>query len=210
MERTSIGSAFLHLILRASGDSVRATAIKSLPALAAAQPAVVHATVRDGVHAWLSTQDAANDPLKIVNPEEEPVGLRTQKIGQLLQDLFSPAQSQAIDKTEMQAFAVDMLIIAHHPLLTEGAHTSWINLVQSAGLDPADLAVERRERILAGLWKDAEGPTRVGVRVLLRANPLTMFSARDSLRQRIELSRPWLSSSLLCMSLPLWIRSAPI
>jgi hypothetical protein len=61
----------------------------------------------------------------------------------------------------MQEFAVDMLIMAHHPLLTEGAHTSWINLVTGASLDPADLAVEWSEKILAGLWTAAEGASGV-------------------------------------------------
>lgn len=147
----------LHLILRAGAAPIRSAAIKSLPNLAVTQPTVVHAIARDGVQAWLAAQDAAFDPLKAINPDEgEPSGMRTQKIGQLLEYLFSTSQSQAIDKQEVQAFAVEMLIIAHHPLLTEGAHTSWINLVTGAGLDAADLAVERREKVTASLWKAAE------------------------------------------------------
>lgn len=148
--------------MRAGADFVRTSAIKSLPTLALTQPAVVHAIVRDGLNAWLTTQDTAYDPLKVINPDEgEPSGLRTQKIGQLLDYLFAASQSHAVDKQEMQEFAVDMLIIAHHPLLTEGAHTSWINLVQGAGLDPADLAVEWREKVLARLWKAAENTSLV-------------------------------------------------
>lgn len=118
--------------------------------------------VHDGLHHWLTAQDAAYDPSTITSQEDgQPSTARTQKISQLLDYLFSPKVAQAVDKQAMQEFAVDMLIIAHHPLLTEGALTSWINLVQSAGLDPADLAVEWREKIVRGILSAAEDSSPV-------------------------------------------------
>ena len=58
----------------------------------------------------------------------------------------------------MGDLAIDMLVLAHHPFLMEGAQTSWINLVVNAGLDASALVVERRERVLMRLWDAAGAP----------------------------------------------------
>jgi hypothetical protein len=43
----------------------------------------------------------------------------------------------------------------------EGAQTSWINLVVAAGLDAAELVVERHERVMLQLWDAAAAPPPV-------------------------------------------------
>jgi hypothetical protein len=68
------------------------------------------------------------------------------------------APSASAEKELLADFAIDMLVLSHHPFLTEGAQTSWINLVVNAGLDASALVVERRERVLMRLWEAASAP----------------------------------------------------
>lgn len=145
---------------------MRNLAISAIPALAGQHCAVVHAIIKSALEVWLSAQDSNYDPHKIIDPESgESSASRSQKIGQLLNSLFTSSQAQA----SMQDLAVGMLIIAHHPALTENVQTSWINLVQGAGLDPADLAVERREQIVASLWAATEISTSVRIEIPIKS-----------------------------------------
>jgi hypothetical protein len=135
------------------------------------QPKIFSRLMRDALISWIRTQDdlqAARVP-KAASEDDEPVTSRSKDIGRLLSALFSPTVK--IDKGLLADMAVDYLVLAHHPEISEETQTSWIGLVQGAGLDPAILAVDKKDRILKAIW------TAAGVPPEVRIEPYLMKSA---------------------------------
>ena len=149
----------MYLILEAKDASVRHEALEAPRRLARAQPKLVTQLYREGLVSWLHGQDAHQLASKRpASDEEESFSSKAQKIGQLLSALLA---STAVDQMALGDRAVDFLVIAHHPEISEEARVSWISLLQAAGLDPATVVMDRQEQVSKVIWDAAGAPPKV-------------------------------------------------
>lgn len=158
--RTAVGLALVHLAFEPRDADVRRLAFNLPSKLMRLQPKLCARIYREALQSWLKTEDEKRKTVKAKSVEDEVVvSSKSNYIGRLLSSVF--VADETSDRGVLQDMAVDYLVLAHHPEITESAQTSWIGLVQSVGLDPATIAAEKRDRISKLLWSTASAPPEV-------------------------------------------------
>lgn len=164
--RLAIGAAMLHLLLDATSGSVRREALQALVSMLSKQSKLVTQIMRESITSWLQSQDTRRVAAKTAVSEDSAgdFSAKAQKIGHVLAVLFAPPSASKDKEAESAALAdraVDFLVLAHHPSISEEAQVSWISLVQHAGLDPEAVVAERQEQVLKVIWDNAGLPPKV-------------------------------------------------
>jgi hypothetical protein len=153
--RQAVGLALIHLAFYARRET-RGRAVRAIGELVRSDPALMSRIIRDTLTAWLQTQDTR--PKAKSGEDEEVVKSKSRDIGTLLSLVFSQRDDNDKSKAIQEDIAVDFIVLAHHPEIGEDAQVSWITMVQSMGLDPATVAIDKRVEILARLWEAASAP----------------------------------------------------
>lgn len=147
--RLATGLALIHLAFESKHSDIRRLTASVIADLAKAHPRIVSHVVRDSLASWLQRQDTKAKTKKV--DEDEVVESKSRDIGKLLSAVFQVSD----DKSVNEDIAVDFVVLAHHPEINEDAQVSWIALVQSLNLDPATVALDKREVIFERLWSAA-------------------------------------------------------
>ena len=155
--KLAVGSTLIHLAFESKSSEVRRITTTSISDLAKAHPRLISHLIRDSLRHWLQVQDARAPKVRKAD-EEEIVESKSRDIGKLLSAVFHHSNTSNTDKAICEDIAVDYIVLAHHPEINEDAQVSWIALVQSLGLDPATVAVDKRTKILESLWDAASAP----------------------------------------------------
>ena len=146
--------------------------------------------MREALVVWLKAQDeGAMIKARTKLDEDEGVRSRSRDIGRILKAIFTLDPN--IDHAALEDMAIDYLVVAHHPDISEDAQTSWIGLVQSSGLDPAKIAVDHQDTIMKLLWDAASAPPQVRRQAYLKAEFCRMpvwLKQHIALRRRLLLS----------------------
>lgn len=150
--RLAVGLALIHLAFDSKSSEMRRKTASAVAKLAKAHPRITSHLLRDALAVWLQRQ--ASKPKSSKVDDEEVVESKSREVGRLLSSIF---QANA-DKSATEDIAVDFVVLAHHPDIGEDAQVSWIALVQSLSLDPAAVALDKREVILERLWQAASTP----------------------------------------------------
>jgi len=142
-------------------DSIlRREAYGVISAIMKVQPKLMGRIMREALIVWLKAHDEqAKSKPKPVSDEDEVILSRSRDIGRLLSAIFAPSPNA--DNAVLEDIAIDFLVLAHHPEISEDAQTSWIGLVQNLGLDPATIVAEHQGKILKSLWDAAGAPPQV-------------------------------------------------
>ena len=151
----------MHVAYETKDSALRRRAFEVPSEIMNTLPKPMSRVVREGLLVWLKAQDerrATSGPTKIGDEDEAGI-VRSRDMSQLLAAIFTRTASS--DVKAIEDIAVDYLVLAHHPELCENAQTSWIGLLQLAGLDPAIVAVNKQDRILKVLWETAGAPPQV-------------------------------------------------
>lgn len=162
--RQSIGLALFYLAFESKFSETRGWTISAIAQLVHSNPALMSHIIRDSLTIWLQTQDARPKPKQV--DEEDTIKSKSRDIGRLLSLAFEHRHDDASGargneaKAILEDIAVDFIVLAHHPEINEDAQVSWIGLVQSMGLDPATVAVDKRVSILERLWEAASAPPK--------------------------------------------------
>jgi hypothetical protein len=155
--RLAIGSTLIHLAFESKSSDIRRTTTTAISDLAKSHPRLTSHIIRDSLAHWLQVQDARAPKIRKVD-EEDIVDSKSRDIGKILSAVFHHQNTSSTDKSICEDIAVDYIVLAHHPEIGEDAQVSWIALVQSLGLDPGTVAVDKRVRIQEVLWEAASAP----------------------------------------------------
>ena len=121
-------------------------------------PLVVGGILKDGLQSWLAKYSETRSTIRVIPDDEPSKNLISRRIGKLLRAVFSCPSS---DKPVREQLSLQYLVLTHHADVAETGQTSWISLVQGLGVDPAALALDRREEILELLWATLAVPIKV-------------------------------------------------
>lgn len=179
----------LHLLLDATSGAVRREALQALVGMLSNQSKLVPQIMRESINAWLQSQDARRAAAKTAVSEDSAADFsaKAQKIGHVLAVLFASPATSRDRETETAALAdraVDFLVLAHHPSISEEAQVSWISLVQHAGLDPEAVVAERQEQVLKVIWDNAGLPPKVSNAHKISGPQRSSFNRMLALPQR--------------------------
>jgi hypothetical protein len=155
--RLAVGMTLIQLAFESKSSEIRRTTTTAIADLAKTYPLLVSHLIRDSLSNWLQLQDARAPKIRKAD-EEEVVESKSRDIGKLLSAVFQHPHTSTTDKAICEDIAVDFIVLAHHPEIGEDAQVSWIALVQSLGLDPATVAIDKRVRIQEVLWDSASAP----------------------------------------------------
>lgn len=158
--RVALGLALIHLAFESKHPNVRREVYSTVSDLAAQHPRNTAQIVREALISWLRTNEQRRAAARAKGPtaeEEENIVSKSREIGRLLSAAVSRGSA---DQETLEDIAADLIVIAHHPEIGEESQVSWITIVQSLGLDPANLVSVKRERILDLLWEVASAPPK--------------------------------------------------
>ena len=107
--------------------------------------------MKDAIERWLRNRyDRLGSGPRVVSDEETPIEIYARRIGKILTRTFSSSIS---DDSIKQDLAIQFLVLAHHPDVSQDGQISWIGLVQKLGMDPALIAVEGKDMITKAIWR---------------------------------------------------------
>ncbi|KAK4684697.1 hypothetical protein P7C73_g5471, partial [Tremellales sp. Uapishka_1] len=154
--RIAVGLALIHLVFDSKYTDIRREALQVVSKLSASHPKATSRIIRESLKSWLRTQDDLKlaSKGKRVSEEDETVKTKSRDIGKLLSATLVPSPGTDV----LEDIAVDFVVLAHHPEITEGSQVSWVSLIMGLGLDPATLALDKREKIIRLLWDAADTP----------------------------------------------------
>lgn len=159
--RVAIGLGLIHLAFDSKHPTIRRDTLTTITELAKEQPRLTAQIVRQSLSVWLGIHDEARtSALKKRAPGEdaELIPSRSRQIGALLSAAI--VKSDKADKATLEDIAADFAVIAHHPEIGEGSTVSWVSIVLSLGLDPAETVMLKHQDILKLLWEYASAPPK--------------------------------------------------
>jgi hypothetical protein len=198
--RVAIGLSLIHLAFDSRHTTVRRATLEAISKLARQYPKMTSRIIRESLRSWLKTQDEQRASKKRVIDEEEVVTSKSRDIGKILvATLVRDAESNVGILEDM---AVDFVVLSHHPEIGDDSQVSWISLVQSLGLEPAAIAVDKRAKILKLIWEAAATPPEVSPSLYTNdpACAANLPRILDLLKPRIERSQRSPSFALLSTS----------
>ncbi|KAL7422316.1 translational activator of GCN4 [Cryptotrichosporon argae] len=151
--RVAIGLGLIYLAFDSKHAETRRETFAVVSTLSSAHSQLVACIVREALKAWFPALDAQRASKR--TGEDDDIILRSRELSRLL--CATLVKSSTSDLAVLEDIAADFVVLAHHPEL-EGATATWITLVQALGLDPAAVASNKREKILATVWAAAGTP----------------------------------------------------
>ncbi|EKM53603.1 uncharacterized protein PHACADRAFT_125439 [Phanerochaete carnosa HHB-10118-sp] len=177
-EQTSamVGNLFLHLAVDGSSVEIRRLAVSSMNAQAPKLPEVVNRIVSASLKAYLVKESA---PARTSGEEAETKVVS--KEGRLCAFLIScAAVGQDVDCSVREDLVLDLLVVSYHTAIAgHGLRTPWIDLCQTAGVDPHEIATKHWERILPQLIAASESQSPGFIEASYRAVTTLSFVAPE-------------------------------
>ncbi|CAL1711997.1 unnamed protein product [Somion occarium] len=141
-----LGFVFLHLAVESASPELRRSANASLAKLAPREPEILIKTVSNALTSYLTR---SKQPTKgHVSDEEHEASIS--KSSRLVAFLLACASfGEKVEKCIRERVLIDLLVLAHHPLLCAHSRQTWIELCQAGRIDPHDLVSSHAERVLS-------------------------------------------------------------
>ncbi|GBE83943.1 eIF-2-alpha kinase activator GCN1 [Sparassis crispa] len=140
-----MGMIFLHLAIESHTPQIRRLVLTSLETLTANNPEVVNCVITAALTVYLSRPSTHKFPNDAGDEPNSPVN-REGRLPAVL--LASCGFADRCDQTIRQNSLVNLVVLAHHPLLCVHSRQTWIELCQKAHVDPHALVCARLDDIL--------------------------------------------------------------
>ncbi|KAF9232420.1 hypothetical protein BU15DRAFT_67476 [Melanogaster broomeanus] len=128
-ELIQLGSVFVHLSVHSHSSDVRRKAIQTLEVTASRFPQLLNILLRDALMFSLTRPGVPSKPPASAVTTVSPSG----------QEQDKPAAGNGVGGALRDSLLVDLVVLAHHPMICVPSRLLWIELCQRAGADPHHL-----------------------------------------------------------------------
>ncbi|KAH7929550.1 ARM repeat-containing protein [Leucogyrophana mollusca] len=138
--RSQLGSIFLHLTVHTQSSEVRRRALKTVQDAVTRQPQLVNWALRESLTVSLTREKPA--PTKTTTSSEDldkPVIDKQRRYAALLLSCVLSGDSENEDLATGEKLLVDLVVLAHHPVISGPSRLLWVELCQKARIDPHGL-----------------------------------------------------------------------
>ncbi|KAF9234000.1 armadillo-type protein [Melanogaster broomeanus] len=147
--RIQLGSVFVHLSVHSQSSDVRRKAIQTLEITVSRSPQLLNVLLRDALMFSLTRSAVPSKPpvsaVTATSPsgeeQEKPVVDNRRRFAALLLCCASIGEEagNGVGGALRDSLLVDLVVLAHHPMICVPSRLLWIELCQRAGADPHDL-----------------------------------------------------------------------
>ncbi|KAI0077211.1 ARM repeat-containing protein [Panus rudis PR-1116 ss-1] len=142
---TMLGSILLHLTIESTSSVLRRSVLQSITELAASVPSLILNAIASALSSYLTRGGKT-----ATKPGEEESELSDRKANRLISLLLASATvGEKVELSARESLLVDVVVLAHHPVLSPKSRLTWIEACQAARVDPHDLVAAKADTIVS-------------------------------------------------------------
>ncbi|KDR69874.1 hypothetical protein GALMADRAFT_913484 [Galerina marginata CBS 339.88] len=159
--RSQLGLAYIHLGVDSQFPEIRRLVNDSLVEATTRTPQLTDRVIREALSVFLARGSPSLRPTIGATPEEttQPWNKHS-RLSALL--LSTVSFGEDVDPTLRENIVVELIVLAHHNLISGPDRQTWIDLCQKAGVDPREIVDKHLDKLLKLILDATVTPSQFG------------------------------------------------